>query len=571
MNTYKKNNLALQPEKSPNSVGKIRAVSAAVVPHTECCGEHCHDTPDTPVFNSIPQGKATDGGTVTAIRIMQMDCPVEENLITGKLSPMPGIINLQFDLMQRVLTVTHQHETPDDILQAIRSLGFEPELPPADGDDSAITVPRPRYLPLILAGILALSAEILHWVQAPSVWQATCALAAVLLAGMKTYRKGWIAVKNVNLNINALMSVAVTGALLLQQWPEAAMVMVLFNIAELIEAKALDRARNAIDSLLKLAPEWMTVQQADNSWQPMQPADVPLSAIVRVKPGEKIGLDGVVVSGYSTVNQAAITGESLAVSKNIDDRVFAGTLNESGSFDYKVTSAAKDTTLARIIKSVETARASKAPTQRFVDQFARIYTPAVFLLALGFAIVPPLLFAQSWHLWIYNALVMLVIACPCALVISTPVTLVSSLTAAARMGILIKGGVYLEQGRKLKWLALDKTGTLTHGKPEVTDVIATGPLNEEQITSLAAALAGYSDHPVSAAITRLAADNIRPEVGGFSSVTGQGVSGEINAESYWLGNRRLLQDQGIAIADNNKRYEMLERQGKTLVFLGSNA
>ncbi|WP_349677219.1 heavy metal translocating P-type ATPase [Tatumella sp. UBA2305] len=506
---------------------------------------------------------------MTAIRIMEMDCPVEENLINGKLNQMPGVFSLQFDLMQRILTVTHQQDKTDEILQAIRSLGFKPELPGDRATSSSDPAPRTRYWPLVMAGGLALGAEALSWLQFPYALQAVCALAAVLLAGLKTYKKGWIAVKNFNLNINALMSVAVTGALLLQQWPEAAMVMVLFNIAELIEAKALDRARNAIDTLLKLAPESMTVQQPDNSWQSMHPKDVPLAAIVRVKPGEKIGLDGIIVRGNSAINQSAITGESLPVEKKPEDPVFAGTLNESGSFDYKVTSLAQNTTLAKIIRSVESARSGKAPTQRFVDQFARIYTPAIFVLALVVALFPPLFLGLPWSLWIYNALVMLVIACPCALVISTPVTLVSSLTAAARMGILVKGGVYLEQGKKLQWLALDKTGTLTQGKPEVTDFITPGEADSEQRLNIAASLSGYSDHPMSEAITRYNPAGQSLNINQFTSVTGQGIAGQIEGEDYWLGNRRLLESQGITMTDSDGQFKSLESQGKTLVFLGS--
>lgn len=522
-----------------------------------------------PELTPLPGQTVSAQGTVTTLRIMQMDCPVEENLITGKLSGMPGVSDLQFDLIQRMLTITHQPERLETILQAIRSLGFEPELPEQISDAEKLPAPSHRYWPLGAAAVLAVAAEAISWLGAEPLWQAVVAILAILLSGLKTYKKGWIAVKNLNLNINALMSVAVSGALLLQQWPEAAMVMVLFNIAEVIEAKALDRARNAIDTLLKLAPEWMTVQQPDQRWLPMQPADVPLSAIVRVKPGEKIGLDGVIIRGQSTLNQSAITGESLPVEKNIDDKVYAGTLNESGTFDYRVTSVARETTLARIIRSVESARASKAPTQRFVDQFSRIYTPVIFLLALIFAILPPLFFGGSWQEWIYNALVMLVIACPCALVISTPVTLVSSLTAAARMGILIKGGVYLEQGRKLRWLALDKTGTLTYGKPEVTDMICPDHSEQSQMIPIAASLSSYSDHPISEAITRYNQDGALLPVTQFTSITGQGISGYIDTEMFWLGNRKLLQGQGIVLRQYQSRFESLERQGKTLVLLGN--
>ena len=302
----------------------------------------------------------------------------------------------------------------------------------------------------------------------PTWVAAVLAVAAVLLCGITTYKKGWIAIRNGNLNINALMSIAVTGAFLLGQWPEAAMVMVLFTIAELIEAKSLDRARNAIKGLMQLTPERATVLQDNGTWQEVAAKSVAVNARVRIKPGERIALDGTIVRGRSTINQAPITGESLPVEKTEGDAVFAGTINESGSFEYTVTAAAGDSTLARIIHAVEEAQGARAPTQRFVDQFARVYTPVVFAIALAVAVLPPLLLGGDWFTWIYKALVLLVIACPCALVISTPVTIVSGLAAAARQGILVKGGVYLEEGRKLKWLALDKTGTITDGKPAQT-------------------------------------------------------------------------------------------------------
>src|SRR5690606_26607902 len=286
-----------------------------------------------------------------------------------------------------------------------------------------------------------------------------------------TYRKGWIALRHGNLNINALMSIAVTGAMLIGHWPEAAMVMVLFALAEVIEARSLDRARNAIRKLLDLAPERATVQQPDGSWLEVEARQVAVGSRVRVRPGERIALDGEVLEGRSTVNQAPITGESLPVEKAPGDVVFAGTINESGSFELGVTAPADQSTLARIIHAVEAAQASRAPTQRFVDRFARWYAPAIFALAVAVAVLPPLFMAGGWLDWIYRALVLLVVACPCALFISTPVSIVSGLAAAARQGILIKGGAYLEEGHKLRWLALDKTGTITHGKPVQTDFI----------------------------------------------------------------------------------------------------
>jgi Cd2+/Zn2+-exporting ATPase len=398
---------------------------------------------------------------------------------------------------------------------------------------------------------------------------ASLAVLAVVAGGLGTYKKGWVAIRNGNLNINALMSIAVTGALVLGQWPEAAMVMVLFSIAELIEAKSLDRARNAVQKLMQLAPERATVRQPDGAWVDVDAKSVSVNTVVRIKPGERIGLDGVVTAGRSAVNQASITGESLPVDKAPGDAVFAGTINESGSIEYRVTAVAADTTLARIIHAVSEAQGSKAPTQRFVDEFARVYSPVVFALAVAIAILPPLLASGVWHDWVYKALVLLVIACPCALVISTPVTIVSGLTTAARKGILIKGGTYLETGRKLTWLALDKTGTITHGTPSQTYFEALADTNAARCRQLAASLAGRSDHPVSQALARAAdIDHIvRLSVDDIEALPGRGVQGTIDGKPYALGNHRLVEELGRCSANLEARLDTLERQGKTVVLL----
>ncbi|MDP2145587.1 MAG: heavy metal translocating P-type ATPase, partial [Pseudomonas sp.] len=398
---------------------------------------------------------------------------------------------------------------------------------------------------------------------------ALVALVSILSGGLTTYKKGWIALKNLNLNINALMSIAVTGAILIGQWPEAAMVMFLFTVAELIEAKSLDRARNAISGLMQMTPEQATVRQADGSWVEQEVKTIELGAIVRVRPGERIGLDGEVTAGQSTIDQAPITGESLPIEKTVGDKVFAGTINQAGSLEYQVTAAANNSTLARIIHAVEQAQGSRAPTQRFVDSFSKIYTPAVFLFALGVAVIPPLFMGAVWFDWIYRALVLLVVACPCALVISTPVTIVSGLAAAARKGILIKGGVYLEAGYKLDYLALDKTGTITHGKPVQTDYLALFPNVEDNAPALAASLAARSDHPVSLAIANAAVDKKLPlqVVDNFEALAGRGVRGEINGEVYHLGNHRLVEELGLCSPALEEKLFALEKQGKSVVLL----
>nr|WP_106283973.1 heavy metal translocating P-type ATPase [Paraburkholderia sp. BL25I1N1] len=508
----------------------------------------------------------------TAIRIMQMDCPTEEALIRKKFSRMPHVRSMEFNLMQRVLTVVHAPEALHSILTALRSLDFTPEL--ADASPDAAGTPAPHaspkpWWPLALAGVAAAGSEAAGWLGAPAWLPAGLAILAIVSCGLTTYKKGWLAIRNGNLNINALMSIAVTGALVLRQWPEAAMVMVLFTIAELIEVKSLDRARNAIQGLMQLTPEQASVRQLDGTWRLVDLKAIAIGAVVRVKPGERIALDGEIVAGRSSVDQAPITGESLPVDKAVSDAVFAGTINQTGSFDYRVTAAASNTTLARIIHAVEEAQGTKAPTQRFVDQFARVYTPIVFAVALAVAIVPPLLFDGSWQAWVYKALVLLVIACPCALVISTPVTIVSGLAAAARKGILIKGGAYLEQGRKLTRLALDKTGTLTHGKPVQTEFEILAEIDALRCRTLAASLAGRSDHPVSTAIATAAkADGLAPiTVDAFEAITGRGVRGEIDGVPYWLGNHRLIEELGRCSASLEARLDALETQGKTVVML----
>jgi len=498
-----------------------------------------------------------------------MDCATEEALIRKKLGGMASVQGLQFNLMQRVLSVVHDSGALAAVEAAIRDLGMNSEAmesPPK----TALTEPAGRiWWLLVVAGVSALGAEIAHWIGMQEWLSALLALVAITLCGLGTYQKGWLALRHGNLNINALMSIAVTGAVLLRQWPEAAMVMVLFTLAELIEAKSLDRARHAIRGLVQLAPELATVRQANGDWADMSAKDVAIGQIVRVKPGERIALDGVVLAGRSNINQAPITGESLPVEKSVGDSVFAGTINESGSFEYRVTAEATHSTLARIIHAVEDAQGARAPTQRFVDQFARVYTPVVFAFALALALVPPLLLGEGWHDWVYRALVLLVIACPCALVISTPVTIVSGLAAAARHGILIKGGVYLEEGHKLAWLAFDKTGTITHGKPVLTDtVLLDQPVGLDAVR-VATSLAGRSDHPVSHAIATAGQQNgsILPDVADFAALPGRGVRGTVDGVHYQLGNHRLIHELGVCTPPLEVQLGELEEQGKTVILL----
>jgi Cd2+/Zn2+-exporting ATPase len=394
----------------------------------------------------------------------------------------------------------------------------------------------------------------------------TVAALAIWLAGLDTYKKGFGALRQGRLNINALMSVAVTGAFLIGQWPEAAMVMALYAIAELIEARAVDRARNAIKGLMALAPEAAESRQADGSWQSIPTQDIAIGTIVRIKPGERVPLDGVVTAGSSAIDQAPVTGESIPVDKAAGDPVFAGTVNQTGALEIRVTAVADNSTLARIIHAVEQAQGARAPTQRFVDRFSAIYTPAVFVMALAVAVLMPLLAGVPGSQAAYKALVLLVIACPCALVISTPVTVVSGLTAAARRGILIKGGTYLEQARQIKAVALDKTGTITEGKPRLVHWEA---LSHSDPVSVGASLAARSDHPVSKAIAE-GLPGQRLDVADFEALVGRGVQGRVEGQSYLLGNHRLIHDRGLCGNELEAKLAEHEAAGRTVTLLAAN-
>ncbi len=555
--------------------------------HEHCCCGGGHSAPQEPDMAAVAQA-ASD--TCALYRILNMDCPTEEALIRKKLSSLPGITGLEFNLMQRVLTVHHELASTESIERALRDIDMEPQrleagIPARSGDAlPAASIPWKRLL--LAGGLAALSeaAELFEMWRAqaavtpplpPGGWSLPeavallCALAAIAVSGLTTYRKGWLAIRNGNLNINALMSVAVTGAVCIGHFPEAAMVMVLFNLSEALEARAMERARNAIGELLALAPETALVQQADGTWKRMEASRIAPHSRVRVAPGEKIALDGRVLEGHSAVDQAPITGESLPVEKTAGDTVYAGTINTSGSFIMETTAPASASTLARIIEAVEKAQATRAPLQRLVDSFARYYTPAIFLLALLTAFLPPLLGLNGWADAVYMALVLLVIGCPCALVISTPVSIVSGLAAASRHGILIKGGVFLEKGRQLRQLALDKTGTLTCGRPRQTDFLACGTLPEAECRLLAASLAARSDHPVSRAIVAAASlpETALEEVEDFVAVLGQGIRGRIGGHELALGNRRMLAERKLLAPALEERITALEAAGKSVVAL----
>ncbi len=545
---------------------------APAAPETACCGSSvCGSTPASTEPADLPKG-------AVLFRIPTMDCAVEESEIRRALEPVAGVKGLRFRLGERTLALTTEDGALPAALEAIRQAGFKPEPVAASGAQKAeparFAGMSTGLARLVAALVLAIAAETVSFLALDGVGfmaaEMGLALAAIALAGLDTYKKGFAALVRGRLNINALMAVAVTGAFIIGQWPEAAMVMALYAIAELIEARAVDRARNAIQSLLALAPEQAEVRQPDGSWQTVRADAVALDAVARIRPGERVPLDGVVLEGTSAIDQAPVTGESIPVDKAAGDAVFAGTINQTGALVFRVTAVAANTTLARIIHAVEEAQGSRAPTQRFVDKFAAIYTPTVFVLALAVAMLTPWLMDWTWVQAIYKALVLLVIACPCALVISTPVTVVSALASAARRGILIKGGTYLEEARKLKAVALDKTGTITEGKPKLVEsvLIDKAAGDEGAVYALAANIAGRSDHPVSKAIAQGLGGSVE-EVGDFTALPGRGVQATHAGQSYVLGNHRLIEERGLCSPELEAELKRHEEAGRTVTLLAS--
>lgn len=516
--------------------------------------------------------------TLTTFFVAGLDCPSEEQLIRKQLQTIPEIKQLDFNFIAEEVTVHHCLPTIEPIQQKIESLGMSVRSKSSNVSDQkgkrfGIDA---SWGAIGIAGLFALFSELAayYFASEQSIWVIVPALLAIALSGPATIKKGWIALRTKAMNINSLMLIAITGAAFIGAWPEAAMVTVLFALAERIERYSLDKARQAIRSLMEIAPEVALVKGDNGQWHTLLVTEVQPGAVFRVKPGERIPLDGHLISGQSTVNQAPITGESMPVSKRVGDSVFAGTLNEHGSFEVKVSNASGDTLLAKIGKAIEQAQSERAPTQRFVDQFARYYTPIMVLIAVLIALIPPLVFGYPFYDWIYKALTLLVIACPCALVISTPVTVVSGLAAAAKSGILIKGGSYLENGYRLKLIALDKTGTLTEGKPVVTDFIAYDKNHtKSELLLLAASLDSHSEHPVAHALVaywhKEQPNEEMLSIDQFTALPGRGVKGLVDQELYYVGNHQLAEDNEVCNLGVEQELERLEEEGKTTVILSN--
>jgi Cd2+/Zn2+-exporting ATPase len=501
----------------------------------------------------------------------QMDCADEVRQIEGALGKLPGVTNLQFDLVNRRLVVEGTI-VASEVQRAVRATGMTAR---PEGDEArplSFWERRGRLVTTSISGALLVAGVGLSWAGVEGVVPVVLLALSTVAGGWFIVPRGLRAARSGALDMNFLMTIAAAGAAGIGEWGEGASAMFLFSVAQLLESFSMDRARNAIKALMDLSPSEATVRR-DGGEETVPVSDVLVDEVLVVRPGQRIPLDGVVVSGRSAVNQAPITGESAPVDKEPGAEVFAGSINEQGVLDVRVTKLVEDSTLARIIHAVEEAQGSRAPSQSFVDRFSRIYTPAVVALAVLVFLVPPLLGLGAWGEWFYRALAMLVIACPCALVISTPVSLVSGLASAARGGVLIKGGLHLENAGRVTAVAFDKTGTLTVGRPAVTDVVALDDSSNEEVLRLAAAVEQGSEHPLARAVlerARAAGVGV-PPASEFEALVGRGVRASVEGRTLYLGNERLAHERRVCTGESEMTMELLEREGKTAVLLASDS
>lgn len=395
---------------------------------------------------------------------------------------------------------------------------------------------------------------------------------AIIIGGFSLFKEGFSDLFKLDFSMESLMTIAIIGAAIIGEWTEGSIVVILFAISEALERFSMDKARQSIRSLMDIAPKEALIRR-NNVEQMINVSKIEVGDIMIIKPGQKIAMDGQVIKGHSSVNQAAITGESVPIEKNINDDIFAGTINEEGALEVKVTKHVNDTTIAKIIHLVEEAQGERAPAQAFVDKFAKYYTPTIMVIAALIVIVPPLFFNGDWNTWLYQGLSLLVVGCPCSLVISTPVSIVSAIGNSAKNGVLVKGGIYLEEIGGLKAIAFDKTGTLTKGTPTATDFTTVDSKDEEKYFSIITALESYSQHPLASAILK-EADNRAISyksvvVDEFTSITGKGIQGNIEGITYLVGSPKLFES---ILTDNSKiieTYQRLQQQRKTAMLLGT--
>jgi Cd2+/Zn2+-exporting ATPase len=525
-------------------------------------------------------------------KVKGLDCSEEVAILRREVGGKPGIIDLEFDVVNARMTVEFDPDAISgaEIVSTVDTTGMKAS--PWELRHVAVEVPfwerHGRLIMTASSGVLLLAAFLTHWVLHGSLLDAFAGIhpgqhtlpqsvtllyiAAVVSGAWYVLPKAWQAARRLRPDMNFLMIVAVIGAIIIGELFEAATVAFLFALSLLLEHWSVERARNAIGALLDLTPPTARYYCGGHGGYHEKPvAEVPLGALVQVRPGEKFPLDGEVVKGTSSVNQAPITGESMPVFKQPGDEVFAGTINQDGVLEFRTTRDSNDTTLARIIHMVESSQTRRAPSQQWVDRFSVYYTPAMIFLAIAVTLLLPLLTAASWSESFYRGLVILVIACPCALVISTPVSIVSALTSSARNGVLIKGGLYLETAGQLRVLAMDKTGTLTKGQPEVQAIVPLNGHTEEELLARAAALEATSEHPLARAILRKAreAGLAFTPAEHYQALPGKGGEGLINGRLFWIGSHRLMHEKGQETAEIHERAEQMEDAGHTVVALGN--
>ena len=507
----------------------------------------------------------------STFKVEGMDCHEEVAILEHRLTRLAGLEAFDADVIGQRLRIKYDAAklSAGSIAEAVAQTGMRAWLEHEEPAPVAASVVTRQRL-LVLSGVSFAAGMAWLYLGGPGslVW-IPFAL-SVALAGVFTARRALVSLRCGVLDINVLMLVAVVGAIALGEWSEAASVVFLFALAQLLESRAMDRARGAIRALMDLAPVEAIVRRGPRDMR-IPVDDVIVGDTIVVRPGEKVPLDGRVIGGESYVNQAPVTGESLPVEKSAGHEVFAGTINGRGALDVLVTRLRRDSTLARIIHLVERAQAQRAPSQAFVDRFARVYTPVVLVLAIVIALAPPLLAGGTWSTWFYRSLVLLVISCPCALVISTPVSIVSALAAGARKGVLIKGGVHLEKMAAIRCVAFDKTGTLTRGRLHVVDVLPVAGIEAFEVLRFAAALEMRSEHPIGQAIVAHAASmGLRPAaVEGFQALPGRGAEGRLGPHAVLVGSHRLFEERGVSITEMETALDALAARGASAVMVAA--
>ncbi|MGI5837290.1 MAG: heavy metal translocating P-type ATPase [Chloroflexota bacterium] len=510
-----------------------------------------------------------------------LDCPDCASSLERAISDIDGVLNAHLNYTSSTLWVEYQIDRVGRgrIVDTINDAGYRARNNGASAEitDSRVGSRRlfsllwryPRAMATAGSGFLLLVGLLLSLGESPLLAQAALAL-GILVGGYPVARSALFSLRARQTDMNVLMTVAVLGALAIGEWLEGASVVFLFSLANALQSYTMDRTRHAIRSLLELAPKQATVLRKGHHQVVIPAEQVAVDDLILVRPGEKIATDGIVVSGRSAVNQAPVTGESAPVDKGVGDEVFAGTINQEGALKVRATRTYAENTISRIIHLVEQAQAQKAPTQQFVDRFARYYTPAVIALAVAVAVAPPLLFGASFENWFYRALTLLIIACPCALVISTPVSIAGAIAAATKHGVLFKGGAYLESMGGISVVAFDKTGTLTRGRPDVAEVVPLGGYDRQQALTMAAALEAHSEHPLARAVLRRAREEGIEilEVQEFRALPGLGAAGTVEGQSCFVGNARLAELQIGHNIDIPPDLDRLEKKGNTVVLLG---